>query len=79
MTCYDCESDGTRSVVAICSECGAAICSEHAVEGTLVQFAVTATSWRTPLEPPQRRIRCRACALAVAAKAEVSLSVWSAG
>lgn len=70
MNCYDCAATGTyRDAVAVCIDCGAAICIEH---------TVNARHWLTrtlPLlrvdrvDPPARVIRCETCHAAHAARA----------
>lgn len=62
MNCFDCAGLGiTREAVAVCGDCGAGICADHAhvtprwLTRTLVVNRVVA------IEPPARSIRCGVC------------------
>jgi hypothetical protein len=62
MYCFDCAALGdTTAAVAICADCGAAVCAEHAhvtprwLTRTMVINRVVA------VEPPGRTIRCSVC------------------
>jgi hypothetical protein len=73
MNCYDCAATGNyRDAVAICVDCGAGICLEH---------AVNARHWLTrtlPLlrvervDPARRVLRCGTCHAAHAARGDVA-------
>jgi hypothetical protein len=73
MNCYDCAVTGDhRDAVAVCADCGAAVCIEH---------AVTARHWLTRtqtilrvehVEPAARVIRCGTCHAAHRARADVA-------
>jgi hypothetical protein len=78
MNCYDCAAAGNyRDAVAICVDCGAGICIEH---------AVNARHWLTrtlPLlrvervDPPARVIRCDTCHAAHAARGDMAVAPYS--
>ena len=62
MNCFDCAALGGHAVaVAICADCGAAVCHDHAhvtarwLTRTMVINRVVA------VEPPARTIRCGIC------------------
>ena len=62
MNCFDCSAIGdTAGAVAICADCGAAVCAAHAhvtprwLTRTMVINRVVA------VEPPARTIRCTVC------------------
>lgn len=62
MNCYDCAHIGVQqAAVAICVDCGAAVCSEHAIPETrwLTRTHVILRVER--VDPPARLIRCRTC------------------
>ena len=74
MNCYDCHHNGRQTAaIAICHDCGAALCPDHATEGSRNLSVVRATSWQTPVEPPQRRTRCHTCADAITAAAGMAI------
>jgi hypothetical protein len=80
MNCYDCAIAGAAGqAVAVCSDCGAGVCIEH---------AVTAKHWLTRtalinrverIDPPARVIRCGTCHAAHAARGDVAAAVSLAG
>ncbi len=73
MNCYDCAlSDATRSAVAICHDCGAALCPDHIIPGRHTLFVARTTNHHAPVEPPERRIWCQTCAAAIEAADELS-------
>lgn len=75
MNCYDCHHDGRQTIaVAICHDCGAGVCGQHAAQGECTVTAVTATNWQAPVDPPQRRIRCHTCAAAGKAAADMTIA-----
>jgi hypothetical protein len=75
MNCYDCHQTGnTSAAVAVCHDCGAGVCADHAVQGQHALTVVTATNWQAPVDPPQRRIRCLTCAAAENAADELSIA-----
>jgi hypothetical protein len=73
MNCYDCAVTGDhRDAIAVCADCGAAVCIEH---------AVTAQHWLTRtqtilrvehVEPAARVIRCGTCHAAHHARGDVA-------
>ncbi len=65
MNCFDCASLGHPvDAVAVCADCGAAICHDHAhvAPHWLSRTAVINRTVR--VEPPARMIRCGVCQLA---------------
>ena len=73
MNCYDCHQNGRQTAAdAVCHDCGAAICADHATEGRHTITVARVTSWHTSVEPSQRRIRCQTCSAAVTAAANLS-------
>ena len=69
MNCYDCATQDRigRPAVAVCHDCGAAVCDHHCVarEHHLTRTAVILRV--EPVEPPARVIRCTTCDAAWAA------------
>ena len=65
MNCFDCaEAEWLTPAVAVCHDCGAAVCADHAVSFAR-HLTRTATINRViVVEPPARLIRCRVCATA---------------
>ena len=65
MNCFECATTGiTVAAVAVCHDCGAGVCTDHAVtrEHHLTR---TATINRVIIvEPPARLIRCHVCTAA---------------
>jgi hypothetical protein len=72
MNCYDCATDGNhRDAVAVCVDCGAGLCIEHAVP---VRHWLTATQTIMRVErvePPARLIRCESCHTAHLARGDI--------
>ncbi len=73
MNCFDCAALGEQAAaVAICADCGAAVCPRHAhvtarwLTRTMVINRVVA------VEPPARTIRCTVCQAARDAAPAVS-------
>lgn len=62
MNCYDCAALDTQTpAVALCVDCGAAICAGHA-HVTARRLTRTAVINRVvPVDPPARVIRCTVC------------------
>jgi hypothetical protein len=73
VNCYDCAVTGAhRDAAAICADCGAATCIEHAVNA---QHWLTHTALINRVEridPPARMIRCGTCHAAHAARGDVT-------
>lgn len=66
MNCYDCSTLGrSEPATAVCMDCGAGICGDHAVEHH--QRVATACTWNhlATTYIQQRRIRCIECATAM--------------
>ena len=65
MNCFDCHHPGLPvAAVAICHDCGAGVCADHAVVHPH-HLTRTATINRIiVVEPPARLIRCITCATA---------------
>jgi hypothetical protein len=73
MNCFDCNLSGdTTPAIAVCHDCGAGVCPDHAISGQHTLTAVRATNWQTPVDPSQRRIWCQTCAAAINAANELS-------
>ncbi len=65
MNCFDCAATGiTTSAVAICGDCGAGLCTDHArvTAHFLTRTAVINRS--VVVEPRARQIRCALCQMA---------------
>lgn len=73
MNCYDCATAGDHHpAVAVCVDCGAAVCVEHAVP---VRHWLTRTQTIMRVErvgPPARLIRCEPCHVAHVARGDVA-------
>lgn len=68
MNCFDCAAtDTTQPAVAICHDCGAGICADHAVTQVRRLTRTGGLGMAIPVEPPARTIRCRTCDNAIAA------------
>jgi hypothetical protein len=62
MNCLDCAAVGRRSTaVAVCSDCGAAVCYDHAHVAARWLTRTTAINRTVQVEPPARTIRCALC------------------
>ncbi|MGA7280576.1 MAG: DUF2180 family protein [Acidimicrobiia bacterium] len=73
MNCYDCAQAGlTAPAVAVCHDCGAGLCPDHAISGQHTLTVVRAINAQTSVDPPQRRIWCQACATAIDKANELS-------
>ena len=62
MNCFDCAAlDTATPAVALCVDCGAALCTRHA-HVTAHWLTRTAVINRiVPIDPPARSIRCTVC------------------
>lgn len=73
MNCLDClgTSATTEPAVAVCTECGAAICRAHLVlqPRRLIRYSVMGRE--DPVDPPARTARCTTCAAAVMARSQL--------
>jgi hypothetical protein len=73
MNCYDCaQADLATTAVAVCHDCGAGICPEHAVRGQHTLTVARPVYYQAPVDPPQRRIWCQICAAAIEAANRLS-------
>ncbi len=62
MNCFDCATiDSTQPAVAICHDCGAGVCADHAVSEAKRLTRTGGLGMAIPVEPPARTIRCRTC------------------
>ena len=62
MNCFDCAALGDQvSAVAICADCGAAICQRHAHVTPRWLTRVAIINRVVAIEPPARTIRCGVC------------------
>lgn len=65
MNCLDCNNPTTHvAAVAICHDCGAGICADHAVIETHYLTRMIPLGMPVAVEPPGRIIRCDTCAQA---------------
>ena len=68
MNCYDCAIHHTATAaVAVCRDCGAAVCPDHAVTTTRHRTRMVGLGMSVPIEPAARIVRCTTCAAAVGA------------
>jgi hypothetical protein len=68
MNCYDCATQDhlNRSAVAVCHDCGAAVCDEHAVLRSHYLVRLVPLTREIPVEPAARVVRCTTCDAAYA-------------
>jgi hypothetical protein len=72
VNCFDCAALGdTTPAVAICADCGAAICAAHAHVGPRWLTRTMVINRVVTVEPPARTIRCGVCQAAAAAPGEI--------
>lgn len=65
MNCFDCAAAGRVSTaVAVCHDCGAAVCAEHAISRDDHLTRTVTISRKIVVEPPARLVRCRVCTAA---------------
>jgi hypothetical protein len=65
MHCYDCALDGRhRDAVAVCVDCGAAVCLDHSHPEERWLTRTAAINQVETVHPPARDIRCGVCAAA---------------
>ncbi|MFE0178215.1 DUF2180 family protein [Streptomyces sp. NPDC059002] len=61
MECFDCSEQGHRAAsVAICQDCGAALCGEHVTAVEHLPHRVAGMGRATP-PAPARRMTCHTC------------------
>ena len=76
MNCYDCAIAGDdRDAVAVCADCGAAVCVEHAVSARHWLTRTQPLMREVRVEPAERVIRCGTCHAAHAARGDVAATV----
>jgi hypothetical protein len=62
MNCFDCSSlDHCTDAVAVCGDCGAALCHDHAHISPHWLTRTAVTNRTVIVEPPARTIRCGVC------------------
>jgi hypothetical protein len=62
MNCFDCAAHGqVAEAVAVCADCGAALCHDHAHVTARWLTRTAVTNRVVPIEPPARTIRCGIC------------------
>ena len=70
MNCYDCSIDGTTlPAVAVCHDCGAAVCTNHAITTVRRVTRMVPLGRRIPAGPAARTVRCVTCDAAATAVA----------
>jgi hypothetical protein len=68
MNCLDCNNPTTNvPAVAVCHDCGAGICADHAVIEAKHLTRMIPLGLPVAVEPPGRIIRCITCANATSA------------
>ncbi len=73
MNCFDCAALGDPTpAVAICADCGAAVCAAHAHVSPRWLTRTLVFNRVVPVEPPARAIRCGICHAAADAVPEPS-------
>ena len=73
MNCYDCAVTADhRAAVAVCADCGAGVCLEHAVSNRHWLTRGAPINRAVPVDPPARVIRCGTCQAAHAARGDVA-------
>ena len=62
MNCFDCAAIGhTEPAVAVCADCGAAVCPRHAQVRARWLTRAAAINRTVVVETPARTIRCTVC------------------
>ena len=76
MNCYDCATQDrlARPAVAVCHDCGAAVCDTHTVARTHHLTRIATIMREEAVEPPARVLRCTTCDAAYAAVHHASSS-----
>ena len=65
MNCLDCAAQGQdEPAVAICLDCGAGLCVDHAEVEPRWLTRTAAVNRVVAVEPPARAVRCRVCSRA---------------
>jgi hypothetical protein len=74
MNCYDCQHNGQRTAaIAVCRDCGAALCPDHTTEATHHLTVTRALNRHIPVDPPERRILCHPRTVAITAAANMTV------
>jgi hypothetical protein len=72
VNCYDCAVPGlTSPAVAVCRDCGAAVCADHAHPVTRHLTRTLVINRIVPIEPAARAIYCGPCYTAHRARGDV--------
>ena len=62
MNCFDCAiEDRSEPAVAVCTDCGAAVCLTHAHVTRRWLTTTMAINRTVPVQPPARALRCATC------------------
>jgi len=79
VNCYDCATQDrlTRPAVAVCHDCGAAVCDHHTVARAHHLTRPGVILREEPVEPAARTIRCTTCDGAWAAQHQASHTAGS--
>ena len=65
MNCFDCALTGhVTPAVAVCDDCGAAVCIEHAVVRQRRLTRTVPLNRTIEIDPPARLVRCNTCTAA---------------
>ena len=76
MNCYDCAIVAdSRDAVAVCADCGAGVCIEHAVSAMHWLTRTHVVNRLERVDPPARVIRCGACHAAHVARGDFADAV----
>jgi hypothetical protein len=80
MDCYDCAGlDRVSSAVAVCIDCGAGLCQQHAYTTARWLVRMLPISRPVPSGPPARMIRCAVCQAAREAVPDATSATDGAG
>ena len=65
MNCFDCAAhDQAEPAVAVCADCGAAVCMQHTHVTPRWLTRTMALNRTVAVEPPARTVRCSVCQVA---------------
>jgi hypothetical protein len=69
VNCFDCSTQDhlARPAVAVCHDCGAAVCETHAIARAYHLIRLSTILREEPVEPAARVLRCTTCDAAHAA------------